>query len=456
MGLPEAAEIRHLLARTGFGTPAPADLEAHVGLSYTAAVDKLLDGVTGRAISAPPGWIGTTPSDRLANLSTAEKTARQKTQRQNGRNLKGWWYGEMLNTPSPFTERMVLFWHNHFTSSLKKVKFPDFLFDQNVLFRTYALGNFADLLRAVSTDPAMMVYLDTANSKGSAPNENFARELMELFTLGEGQGYTEDDIREAARAFTGWRATPGHGFEFTARAHDSGAKTFFERRGRFGSDDIIKILLEQPRVAEHITEKLWRSFVSASPDPADVKLLAAIFRESGYEMRPLMRAMLMTAKFRDESNRGTLVKSPTDLVVGTYRLVAFNPPDATGTAMQGRGLGQDVFDPPNVKGWPGGAAWINTAALPARYEFLREVSDAIDKIMGAVPPGGNRVQRIARMSREMFGEGLDAESAVRLLDMPEDQIAELLLPIPRATAPGATGAENAIGDLLLDPVYQLK
>lgn len=456
MALPKSAEIRHLLARTGFGSPSPADLQALAGLSFANALDRLLDGVASTAVSAPPAWLGTTPSDRLADLSNEEKRARQKTQRQNGRDLKGWWYGEMLSTPSPFTERMVLFWHNHFTSSLKKVKFPDFLFDQNALFRTHALGNFADLLRAVSTDPAMMVYLDTANSKGSAPNENFARELMELLTLGEGRGYTEDDIREAARAFTGWRATPGHEFEFTARAHDSGTKSFFGRRGRFDSDDIIDILLEQPRVAEHITEKLWRTFVSAEPDPDDVALLAAIFRDSGYEMRPLVRALLTTAKFRDETNRGTLVKSPTDLVVGTYRLVAFNPPDTTGAAMQGRGLGQDVFDPPNVKGWPGGAAWINTAALPARYEFLREISGAIDRVVAAVQPGGNRVRQIDRASRNMFGGGLDAEAAVRLLDMPEDQMAELMLAIPRAAARGSTGAVNVVGDLLLDPVYQLK
>ena len=147
-------------------------------------------------------------------MSGEERKALQKLRGENSRDLKKWWYVEMLNTPSPLTETMTLFWHNDFISSLKKVKTPNLLYEQNALLRRHALGNFADLLRAVAIDPAMMVYLDTANSKAGASNDNFARELMELFTLGEGQGYTEDDIREAARAFTGWRITPDRSFKF--------------------------------------------------------------------------------------------------------------------------------------------------------------------------------------------------------------------------------------------------
>ena len=332
------------------------------------------------------------------------------------------------------------------------MKTPNLLYEQNALLRRHALGNFADLLRAVAIDPAMMVYLDTANSKAGASNENFARELMELFTLGEGQGYTEDDIREAARAFTGWRITPDRSFKFAPAIHDYGSKSFFGRAGRFDGNDIINILLEQPRVAVHITEKLWRVFVSEQPDSQEIDRLATIFRDVGYEIRPLMRAMLTSPKFLADANHGTLVKSPTDLMVGTMRLLGFTPPEPIGLVAQGRNLGQDLFDPPNVKGWPGGIEWINTAALPARYEWLRAISSAIDQVTAA----GNRAVQLNRASRRIFGEGLNGNATEAFLSMPPALMAELVLPIRRAAPPGATGAKSAAGDLILDPVFQLK
>ena len=452
----EDAEIRHLLARTGFGAPTQVELEAFAGLSFGDTVDQLLGAVSANPVTAPPEWLGTLPQIKGRNLSRDARKQITRTRTQHGKALKGWWYAEMMATPTPFTERLVLFWHNHFTSSMKKVKFADYLYDQNALFRAEALGNFADLLRSVTKDPAMMAYLDTAGSKRDAPNENFARELMELFTLGEGHVYTEDDIREAARAFTGWDDTDDRRMQYRAARHDPGRKTFLGQTGRFDADDIIDILLAQPRVAEFITEKLWREFISGDPDPADIALLAAMFRDSGYELRPLVQALLVIPQFRDGANHGTLVKSPVELVVGTYRLIGLRPTDGEPFSVQGRNLGQDVFDPPNVKGWPGGPTWINTAALPKRYEFLRDVSGAIDQISGG-PPLQSSNRRFARAMRNVFSDGLVDEAATRsLLEMPPVQLADLMLAAPRAAAPGVMGAHNAIGDLLLDPVYQLK
>jgi len=452
MAIPTTDEIHHLAARTGLGTPTQTEMNVLAGLTYDQAVDRLLGGFTGKAVMAPPDWMSVPPARRTANMTDEEKMAFQRLQGANSRDLKGWWYGEMLNTTSPFTESMTLFWHNHFTSSLKKVKTPNLLFLQNATLRTHALGNFGDMLRAVTFDPAMMVYLDTVNSKAGAPNENFARELMELFTLGEGQGYTEDDIREAARAFTGWRFDADRQLVLKARAHDKGQKLFFGRRGNFDGDDIIDILLEQPRVAEYITEKVWLNFVSATPNLAEIARLATLFRDSGYELKPLMRAMFLSDTFRDPATQGTLVKSPTDLVVGTLRLVGFIPPDPSVLLAQGQNLGQELFDPPDVKGWPGGVDWINTAALPARYEWLRSISNAIDQVTAPVRGGG----RMSRASRRIFGEGLKSEEAAAFMAMPPALMAELMLPIPRAASPGTTGAKNPVGELMLDPVFQLK
>ena len=243
----------------------------------------------------------------------------------------------------------------------------------------------------------MMVYLDTNQNRAAAPNENFARELMELFTLGEGRGYTETDIREAARAFTGLRYRPDTGATFERRVHDAGRKIVLGETGDFTGDDIIDILLRQPRTAEFITEKLWREFISPDPDAELVQRLAAQFRASGYEIAPLIKGLLMTDAFR--SARGTLVKSPVELVAGTFRLFGASPRDPRVLSVLGRNMGQDLFDPPNVKGWPGGLEWIDTANLHVRHAFLYGAADALTLVEAAAqrnPAAADRPRRLAR------------------------------------------------------------
>ena len=294
---------------------------------------------------------------------------------EEGRELRNWWVDEMLATDQPLTERMVLFWHNHFTSSFLKVRYPAALFRQNALFRREALGNFATLLKDVARDPAMLIYLDGMRSVARQPNENFGRELLELFTLGEGH-YSEADIKAAARAFTGWTVDRETG-EFRSREHehDDGEKTFLGQTGRFDGEQIIAILLRHPRTAETIVEKLWREFVSLKPDPAEVKRLAASFRQ-GYEIKPLMRSILLSAQFRDPANRGALIKSPIELIVGTVHVLGLPVPEKTQLVRMMQGLGQTPFDPPNVKGWAGGESWVTTYTLLLRQQFLRRMVEA--------------------------------------------------------------------------------
>jgi uncharacterized protein (DUF1800 family) len=269
---------------------------------------------------------------------------------------------------------MTLFWHSHFTSSLKKVKAPALLYRQNVLLRRHALGNFAELLRAVARDPAMLVYLDNARSRRQAPNENFARELMELFTLGEGH-YTEADLKEAARAFTGWSLDPDSGqYTFRPRWHDGGEKRILGRRGAFDGDDVIDLLLARPETAELIVTKLWHAFISERPDSGEVTRLAAVFRDAGYEMKPLLAALFTSEAFWAEQNRGRLIKSPVDFVVGTLRLFGLPVREDRDLAWMVRRLGQDLFDPPDVKGWPGGRQWITGATLLDRQTLIARVT----------------------------------------------------------------------------------
>lgn len=311
-------DAKHLLSRTGF-SPTEAEVETYAALSRTQAVDRLLAETGTVARTPPPGWVDEPRLrlNRLKDLSDAEKQALLKQEIQRGIALRGWWYREMLTTPSPLTERMTLFWHNHFVSSQQKVKVAQLMYRQNVLLRSQALGNFGTLLHAAARDPAMVIYLDSASNRRGRPNENFAREVMELFTLGVGH-YTEQDVKEAARAFTGWSLDRESGeFRFYRFLHDNGEKTVLGRSGDLGGDDVLDILLEQPATAEFIVAKLWREFVSPDPDPKEVAHLAGMFRANDYEIKPLLRALFLSDAFYAKENRAMLVKSPAELLVGT-------------------------------------------------------------------------------------------------------------------------------------------
>ena len=244
LGLEEA---RHLLSRVA-SAPTLEAITDLAPLDRAAAVNHLLGTARRSALSQPPKWTNDWMPLRRNNAMTAQDRAeRLRVRRRQSIELKAWWTGEMITTPTPITEIMTLFWHNHFTSSLRKVRSPVLMYRQNALLRRHALGNFGEMLRAISRDPAMLVYLDNAGSRREAPNENFARELLELFTLGEGW-YSEADIKEIARAFTGWTIDSRRGtFANRPRRHDQGEKTVFGHTGRFDGDDIVDFLLAHPR-----------------------------------------------------------------------------------------------------------------------------------------------------------------------------------------------------------------
>ena len=348
-------DARHLLNRTSFAA-STEDVNRFAQLTREQAVDRLLGWTQNPRLTAPPRWVDEplVPPRRVRMMSDAERKLFQREQFERGVELRAWWISEMLTTSSPFTEKMTLFWHNHFVSSQQKVRSPQLMYRQNLLLRQYALGNFGELLHAVSKNPVMVIYLDSASNRKGQPNENFAREVMELFTLGEGN-YTEGDIKEAARAFTGWSVEPDSGeFLFRRLQHDDAVKTVLGRSGNFDGDAVLDILLAQAQTAEFIVRKLWREFVSPTPEPQEVTRIAREFRDSRYEIRAALRSLLTSDAFYAPRNRGVLVKSPVDLVVGTLRQFRFTTGEPTPFVFTAAQLGQNLFAPPNVKGWPGG------------------------------------------------------------------------------------------------------
>ena len=370
-------DARLLLTRTGFGAT-DAEIRAYAPMTRVQAVDKLLAATTTVAVTPAPAVLTATGTIKRPgkDASAEERKAFGREQAQAGLQLRGWWVQEMLVTPSPLTERMTLFWHNHFVSSQQKVRVARLLYNQNVLLRANALGHFGDLLHAASKDPAMVIYLDSVQNRKGTPNENFAREVMELFTLGEGH-YSEQDVKEAARAFTGWSLDRDTGtFMFRPRLHDDGVKTVLGDSGRFNGDDVLDVLLRQPSTATFITAKLWREFVSPDPDPQEVARIAAHFRASRYDIKVALRDLLTDDAFYARSNRAALTKGPVDIVVGTLHTLDIAPAQALPFAVATAGMGQNLFSPPNVKGWPGGESWVNTNTLLARKQFLQRIAQA--------------------------------------------------------------------------------
>lgn len=280
---------------------------------------------------------------------------------------------------------MTLFWHGHFTTGVEKVRLTYFIWQQNQMFRANALENFRSLTKEVSRDTAMMRYLDLIESKKGVPNENFARELMELFMLGEGVCYTEDDVRDAARAFTGYRVDPSRGtFALLKRQFDSHNKTFMNRTGPFDGDDVIDIILEQPECASFITKKIWSFFASENPFPAIIQSLAMAFRTSHFDIRNLLREIFLSEAFYDPKVIRSQIKSPVQWIVQTVRVLESPLPPAPIVDAALKQLGQVLFAPPNVKGWEGGRAWINSSTLLFRYNLAGYLANGKSSALGPV------------------------------------------------------------------------
>ncbi len=276
------------------------------------------------------------------------------------------WLGRMAATDgSPLLEKMCLFWHGHFAC---ETKLSGRALDYTNALRTYALTDFRSLVLAVAQDAAMLHYLNNQQNKKGQPNENFARELMELFTIGRGN-YTEQDVKEAARAFTGWASEPNGDFKFKRQQHDYGTKTFMGKTGNLGGEEIVDILLARRETAKFVTQKIYRFFVNETVDVEKIQLLSKIFYESNYDINKLMRSIFESDWFYDDENIGSNIKSPIELVVGMIRTLGIEFESPAALVFAQRALGQVLFRPPNVAGWAGGKAWIDNSTLLLRLNL---------------------------------------------------------------------------------------
>ena len=383
----DPTKAAHLLNRAGFGGT-PAHIDSLVKSGLAASVRYLVDGPATPVPAPAPGWAH--PGDLLkarqmameaapaapAGDPAAQKEARKDVFKERRRmeyeqmaELGAWWLDRMRQSVDPLEEKMTLFWHGHFATSVQKVKSPYFMWRQNQTFREHARGNFGTLVKAMSRDPAMIQWLDLRESRAAHPNENFAREVMELFTLGEGN-YTEQDVTAGAKAFTGYRIDPRtEGFHFDLRQHDNSPKTFLGRTDVRDGDQAIDALLAQPACARFMARKLWSFFAYDNPPSPLVEALAGTLRASGYELRPVLHRLFTSQEFYSPLAVRTQIKSPIQFLVETARTLEVELPPRQQLLGALRQLGQMPFNPPSVKGWDGGKAWISTSTLLARYNL---------------------------------------------------------------------------------------
>ena len=311
---------------------------------------------------------------QLQNLTQEQKKMLREQSRDDLKTLNLTWLSEMINSEAQLREKMAFFWHGHFACRVINIFHQQQLLD---IIRVNAIGNFGDMLKEVSKSPAMLSFLNNQQNKKQHPNENFAREVMELFTMGRGN-YTENDIKEAARAFTGWGFNLKGEFMDRPFQHDNGSKTFLGKTGNFNGDDIIQMLLEQKQTAKYITNKIYRFFVNEKVDKDKVEMLASKFYQSNYDLKQLLETIYTSDWFYDEKNIGNRIKSPIELLVGIRRLIPMEIAQEQTQLLFQRTLGQLLFYPPNVAGWPGGKTWIDSSALMLRLRVPQILTNAED------------------------------------------------------------------------------
>lgn len=355
-------QVKHLYSRAGFGLGF-ADLKKAEHTSVKKAVKELFASSNDDA----PINIIQANVDYSTLLKTDMETKKMfiQQQRRQEKDLNLAWINKMSTTDAQLREKMTLFWNNHFACRTSNSLYAQQL---NNIQRGNALGSFHTLTLEVSQSPAMLQFLNNQQNHKGHPNENFARELMELFTIGRGN-YTEQDVKESARAFTGWTFDKDGQFKMRPFQHDDGQKTFLGKTGNFAGEDIIEILLEQKQTAHFICTKLYKYLVNEIPDPAHVSAMADVFYNAKYEIKPLLEFVFTSDWFYDVKNTGNLVKSPVELIVGLSRRfdITYQRPEVL-LEIQ-RALGQVLFNPPNVAGWPGGRNWIDSSSLMYRLKI---------------------------------------------------------------------------------------
>ncbi len=409
----DIALMSHLMRRAGFGATR-AELEARVAKGYEATVEELLypeaPALDRNEMMRYHPW--TWRPGTLPGMGAAE------------------WLHDMINTQRPLEEKMALFWHQVFATGVSKVDHYDDVMDMIVKFREKGMGDYRELLLEMARDPAMIYWLDNCENHATAVNENWGRELLELFSMGVGN-YTEVDVRECSRAFTGWTILPKlprgpigrHDwfFEYREEDHDDGEKTFLGVTGNLNGEDIIRIVCDQPATANFVCRHLYNFFVadeaqvpawSVTPpkDPEAIELLATTLRESDYDMRSTLRVLFNSDFFKNA--RFARLKSPAEVVVGTLRMVGgaeFPSPGIGNLSRKARYMGQDLLNPPSVEGWHTGQEWINSGSLMQRVNFTAElvgdvsrprIKDLIDRLQAQ---GGRTPEEIVDGCLELMG-----------------------------------------------------
>ena len=387
----ESAQVAQLLRRTTFGYT-QAQLDGALSAGYAKTVDRLLET---KPQEPPALAAASTPGGRFAPQQ-----------------LQQWWVDHMLTTSTPFAERMTLFWHGHFTSDYRKTADNTFMYWQNLTWRRMALTSLGPMLMQVTTDPAMLRYLDLATSTGQSPNENYSRELMELFTMGAGN-YTEEDVRQSAKALAGWQQPPPDSIAtvtvdkakmvtqklpvysmqrpgvFNPKRAYKGSVTFLGQTGNLDTQGVIDRILAQPATATFIASKVVEHFVTTRPSKSYITRLAGIFRQSKYDMKTLMRAVLTSPEFTGDASYRALLKSPTEFMVHGARALGMTNLGKLIVAA-GSGMGQSLFDPPDVGGWPNNAAWISSNTVVERVNF---VTMALGQSKTSLPSARNAAQQ---------------------------------------------------------------
>ena len=423
----EIALMAHLMSRAGFRARRE-ELESRVAKGYEATVEELLYPEAQE------------PVDRYELFRYQSWAWKPGTIQGMGHAS---WIHQMINTQAPLQEKMTLFWHGIFATGVSKVDHWDEIIDMVDMFREKGLGSYRDLLVGVAKSPAMIYWLDNNENHADAVNENWGRELLELFSMGVGN-YTEDDVRECSRAFTGWTITPklprfpmgrfDWYFEFKEEDHDDGEKTFLGHTGRFDGEDIIDIICRQPATAQFICRHLYNFFVADEPqvpawsvtpprDPQAIDTLAETFVESGYDLRSTLRVLFNSDFFKEA--RFARLKSPAEVVVGTLRLVGgaeFPAPGLGDLARQTGYMGQELMNPPSVEGWHTGSEWINSGSLMRRTNFFADLVGEVDR------PGVQSIVNDLKSQGELSHEGF-VDSCLELmgpLDVDEETRAELV------------------------------
>ncbi|MAI67671.1 MAG: hypothetical protein CMJ26_07320 [Phycisphaerae bacterium] len=388
---------QHLLQRAGFGgTPEQAQALAKLGLEKSVQyivnyknlpdpdapalndydkdiIRPLTEEERGQAKKARQS-----KDEDVVDMFRKARQKRQRADRQQIAEMEGWWLRRMISTPRPLEEKLTLFWHGHFATGYRTIENSYHMYMQNMFLRENAMGNFKeDLVRGIIHDPAMIKYLNNHQNRKQAPNENLARELLELFTLGEGDGYTEDDIKEGARTLTGY-AVNDDAFVMQTRQHDTGTKKIFGRSGKFDGNDFVDLIFTRASASTFVIEKLYRYFVNDLPHGKTVdskpyiQALSKLFKQNNWDIKPIIESIFLSKHFYANANRNAIIKSPVQLIVQAARTL--NPPQrkkmSQTLAIASDLMGQRLFAPPSVKGWDGGRTWINTSTLFMRQNTL--------------------------------------------------------------------------------------